>query len=103
MEHYGKPPPGKLVDDGLETWRAKQQEELGDERYHGGFAGKSSQFRSSTCNIDRRDWTTLDAKTFNKEYYDKGKPVVLFGDGLVKLKDGEGTCMLSALLSYAYT
>jgi hypothetical protein len=88
MEHLGYPPP-PYRDDGIDASRARQQR-ASKSAYSGGYAGKQSSFATSECNIDRRDWQQLSVEDFNTEYYDEGKPVILFGDGLVKLKDLAG-------------
>jgi hypothetical protein len=90
MEHLGYPPLPQL-DDGIEVSReAYRQAWKGGSS--GGFKGRRSTFMSTVeeCSIDRRDWRTLSVQEFNREYFDKGRPVVLFGEGLVKLKGGAG-------------
>jgi Flp pilus assembly protein TadD len=39
---------------------------------------------SSRCDVDRRDASRLTAQEFHEEYVDLGKPVLLFGEGLVR-------------------
>jgi hypothetical protein len=35
------------------------------------------------CHIDRRDYRTLTAQQFHEEYVDQGKPLLLYGEGLL--------------------
>jgi hypothetical protein len=80
----GEPiPPFK--DDGIESSRRHQAAS----RQNSGFAGKRSLFETTACTMDRRDWTTLSLDDFHREYYDKGRPVILFGKGLVEVKGGD--------------
>jgi hypothetical protein len=74
-------PPGPFRDDGIEASRAAQPV------FSGGYGGKSSSYRRpvSECSIDKRHWRNLTVEEFHRDYYDAGKPVVLFGDGLVKV------------------
>jgi hypothetical protein len=49
----------------------------------GGYQGRRSNYgrAASECSVDRRDWRGLSVEEFNHEYYDEGRPVVLYGEG----------------------
>jgi hypothetical protein len=83
MEFHGGPP-GPFQDDGIEVSRAKHG------LYTGGYRGKRSSFAhdGTRCTVDRRNWRNLTVDEFHHEYYDAGRPVVLFGEGLVQFKEG---------------
>jgi hypothetical protein len=78
-------PPFK--DDGIKA--SRQQNAV---HKNSGFGGKLSNFSSSAqCTIDRRDWTKLSQSEYIKEYYEQGRPVILFGKGLVETTGGDWT------------
>jgi hypothetical protein len=82
---HGSPPPPYL-DDGVETSRRQESERVNAS----GFAGRRSSYATTNaeCTVDRRDWRTLSVDRFLNEYHEAGKPVVLFGDGLLNTKAG---------------
>jgi hypothetical protein len=81
-EHLGYPPE-PYQDDGIAAFRRERS--AGDD---GGWAGMRSEYRTDTCTVDRRDWRKLSVEEFHEQYFDTGRPVILFGEGLVELNDG---------------
>jgi hypothetical protein len=87
MEGHGYPP-GPYIDDGIEESRKQLQASL-NEAYNGGYAGRASSYETDKCNIDQRDWRNLSVGEFNRDYFDAGRPLVLFGEGLLAFKNAK--------------
>jgi tetratricopeptide (TPR) repeat protein len=45
---------------------------------------EDNAYFTKKCNIDRRDIATLSKEQFIREYHQQGRPVVLYGEGLIK-------------------
>jgi hypothetical protein len=71
------------------SWPGSEKvDEKVDEKADAGWGGappNKAAYGSGVdvCHIDRRDYRTLTAQQFHEEYVDQGKPLLLYGEGLL--------------------
>ena len=87
MERIGAPPPDIVHD------RAGHTAQGAVAANAAGYAGRDSAFdiEALACTIDRRDASDLTTAEFYDQYYDQGRPVVLFGENLIQTDGGNWT------------